>query len=187
MQGAYKKARKTYYLRRTAQNIAAVLVVILMCSGVFLSVNGEARAAFYGWCKEIYQIFFSYQFSERTTPSSPNEYGLYVPTWIPDGYSEIGRADNGLKQSIVYANENGDMIKYQQIYSAGSYDLFVSAKNAEISTVKIGEVAATLLIYPNGDTANVIIWTSDAGQLFQISSYEDKDILLRIAKSIMCE
>lgn len=49
--------------------------------------NVEARAAFFGWFKEIYQTYFVYRFEDKST--TEEDVVSYHLTWLPEGYTEV--------------------------------------------------------------------------------------------------
>ena len=47
---------------RSLQRIASIILVCLIACSAWLTVDAEARAAFFGWVKEIYETYFVYRF-----------------------------------------------------------------------------------------------------------------------------
>ena len=71
---------------KTMQRVASVVLAILIGGGAWLTVDVEARAAFFGWVKEVYETFFVYRFSGDADMSTKTS--NYEPNWIPDGYTK---------------------------------------------------------------------------------------------------
>lgn len=50
----------------TTKRIASIVLAILISGGVWLAVDVEARVAFVGWIKEIYETYMVYIFEDET-------------------------------------------------------------------------------------------------------------------------
>ena len=120
-------------------------------------------------------------------PSDANESagpGNYTLTQIPDGYELFYEEDTGARISKFYCNEPGNLLKYHYVYVPGENDVFIGAENAVITTAKVGQYTADLLLSDNPDVANTIAWTDENDNLFVVSGYFDTEELIRIAESI---
>ena len=51
------------YFYKTLHKAAAVILAILISGSAWLAVDTEARAAFFGWVREIYETYFVYRFA----------------------------------------------------------------------------------------------------------------------------
>lgn len=68
-----KKLRKRAdhpYFYKTLHKAAAVILAILISGSAWLAVDTEARAAFFGWVKEIYETYFVYRFASNSDEAS---------------------------------------------------------------------------------------------------------------------
>ena len=62
-----KRRAKHPVFYKTTRRVASIALAILITGGAWITVDAEARAAFVGWVKEVYEEFFVYRFnSERT-------------------------------------------------------------------------------------------------------------------------
>ena len=52
------------YFYKTLHKAAAVILAILISGSAWLAVDTEARAAFFGWVREIYETYFVYRFAK---------------------------------------------------------------------------------------------------------------------------
>ena len=71
---------------RIAQAAACLLLAALLSGCTVLAVSPEARAAFAGWVREVYETWFVYRYTGEEQPTSENT--VYAPTWVPEGYEE---------------------------------------------------------------------------------------------------
>ena len=166
----------------TTKRIASIVLAILISGGVWLAVDIEARAAFFGWIKEVYESYFVYRFEDdavsNINPSS------YRPTWLPSGYTEfyVDETDNTV--AIVYADEEGRMLKLNYIQNPNETDWFVKTEQVEIESATINGKPAELFISKDSETANAIIWTSDDNTAFYLSAFLSKADLIKVAESV---
>ena len=70
---------------RSLQRIASIILVCLIACGAWFTVDAEARSAFFGWVKEIYETYFVYRFEGNADYSESSV--AYRPTWLPEGYT----------------------------------------------------------------------------------------------------
>lgn len=79
------------------KRIASIVLAILITGGVWITVDAEARAAFVGWVKEVYEEFFVYRFNDETDiQNEPYEYEF---TWLPNGYVKLYEKDTGVSDN----------------------------------------------------------------------------------------
>lgn len=166
----------------TTKCIASIVLAILISGGVWLAVDIEARAAFFGWIKEVYESYFVYRFEDdavsNINPSS------YRPTWLPSGYTEFYVDETENTVAIVYADEEGRMLKLNYIQNPNETDWFVKTEQVEIESATINGKPAELFISKDSETANAIIWTSDDNTAFYLSAFLSKADLIKVAESV---
>lgn len=79
---------------RVMKAVACFLLVVLVGGGSVLALSADARAAFVGWVRDVYQSYetwFVYHFTgENNTVSEDIS---YHPTWIPQDYAELETLD----------------------------------------------------------------------------------------------
>lgn len=181
MRKLVRKMRHPFFYQ-AAKRIAAIFLAILIGAGIWLSVDTQARAAFYGWFKGIYGTYFSFRFSSNQV--SPAETTYNVPTWIPDEYSLLYEEDTGDRVTIIYASESNGMLSFSCVYRPGETDIFVDAANATLTSTVVGDYTADLLQFSSTGEASVIMWTDEAGRAYVISAYLSDVELEKIANSI---
>ena len=166
----------------TTKRIASIVLAILISGGVWLAVDIEARAAFFGWIKEVYESYFVYRFEDdavsNINPSS------YRPTWLPSGYTEFYVDETENTVAIVYADEEGRMLKLNYIQNPNETDWFVKTEQVEIESATINGKPAELFISKDSETANAIIWTSDDNTAFYLYAFLSKADLIKVAESV---
>lgn len=114
------------YFYKTLHKAAAVILAILISGSAWLAVDTEARAAFFGWVKEHYEMFFVYRFAGKSEEvTEPSQYQLEL---IPDGYSEKMTIDENGSVTVIYADNTGKRLKFGYMYNPNSTEWYIDTK-----------------------------------------------------------
>lgn len=171
------KERSAKYLKQAS--IAAVMA--LCCTGLFLAVNPEARAAVASWFRSIYEntlvYHFSAEYKEDTLPECDIGY-------IPEGYEEDRVIETGTEKTILYSNGN-DKFLVDWYMLSDNMALQVFSTDVELIPVTVNGHNAEFIVPRDASQTTDLIWTDDGrGIGFTVSSYLAKDEILKIAESI---
>ncbi|OUQ60736.1 hypothetical protein B5E56_06170 [Flavonifractor sp. An112] len=169
-------------LYRSLYKIASIVLVLLISGGTWITVDAEARAAFLGWVKEIYETYFVYRIedSDSSIPANSD----YRPTWLPDGYTESIIDSTGSTVMIIYTNADNQMLTFRYTYSLDEVDWFVDVEQAQIKSTIVNGYSADILVAEDVDCANVIMWTIDDKCAFYISAFLSESELVQMAESV---
>lgn len=167
------------------QKVVSIILVIAIGSGIWLAIDTDTRAAVFGWFKAQYENIFQYHFEGSIVPETEQSYEL---GWLPEGYTFHHRNDTDISSTVMYANQDGDMLTLR--YTAGSddsnTDFFLTNDSKSSKTVKIGSTTADLYLTSPSDSSNAIVWASpENNRLFSITSIEDEDTLIKMAENII--
>lgn len=161
--------------------VASIVLAILITGSAWITVDVEARAAVFGWVKEIYETYFVFRHDGITdTNTEPAD---YRPTWIPGGYSEFRVNASETRTVVIYDNEAGEMIRFSFIQDPDETDWFIDVSQAGIKNATVNGNKADLLIAQNPEEANAIAWISD-DTAFYVTGFVDESDLIRIAESV---
>ena len=164
---------------RALLRVACAFLAFLLGSGVFLAVNPEARAAFFGWVRTQYERLFVYDVANTGEQTELPEYTL---GWLPEGYEEVERYSDPKSTRIVYANIIGNKIDF--IYSKTA-EIHLIPDSNNISSITINDQSAEIYNsqLPNGN--NNLIWSSkDGTMLFELIGTCNETTLINMAKNI---
>ena len=156
------------YFYRAIRRIASIFLAAILVGSMYLAVDMEARAAFLGWIKEVYEHSIVY----RIMPSSAaKDLPHYELTWLPDGFDEPDIYENETVYSALYQNSSTGEIVIFDYYRLSS------------------EVQAKLFTDQQPDSSdsesNNLLWIdTEAGVFCAIDSNLSKDVILHIAESI---
>jgi len=161
---------------------ASFLLAAAVAGAVWLSVDVQARAAFFGWIRDRYEAYVVYRNAGGDAGTSVQpEYEL---GWVPNGYS-MGRSfgDGGCTY-IVYENAEKEYLTFSYLHASdGDTSLFYGGE-MEVRKTAVGDRTAELLLPDSSENSPAIIWTGDDDTLFYISGYLSEDELVKAAEHI---
>ena len=167
---------------KTMHRVASILLVILVTGSAWITVDAEARAAFFGWVKERYETYFIYRFEDSANINT--DIVNYRPTWIPEGYTEFYVDETEGTTAVVYANETGNMLKLNYVNNPDETDWFVKTEQVEIKYATINGCMAELFVSKDAETANAVMWITSDNTAFYLSAFLEEKDLLKVAESI---
>ena len=169
-------------LYKTMHRVASVVLAILITGGAWMTVDTEARAAFFGWIKEVYETYFVYRFEDNSDANK--EWVDYRPTLIPNGYTEFYSDTTEDTIIVVYANEEGEMLKFSYIRNPDETDWFVGTDQLIVEQIMINDIPAELVTSTEPETASAVMWTTADNTAFNVSGFLTSEELIAIAKSV---
>ena len=125
MRRTFRKAKHPVIYKLPKYAACFVLAVALV-SGTWLTVDAEARAAFFAWVREQYEAFVEYRFIGEAPQE--NEIVDYELTWLPEGYSETESHILAGSSITIYKNESGRIIQFSYSQGGDATSLFVKSK-----------------------------------------------------------
>lgn len=167
---------------RTMQRVALIILTILLAGGAWITVDAEAKAAFFGWVREIYETYVVYIF--KTEAPDDVEAADYRPTWIPEGYTEFYFDDSEATVFVTYSNEAGQMMNFSYSHNPDETMWLVDRNNAVISQTVVNGRIAELFTSTSMDNASAMIWSTEDNTVFYLSAFLDDAELIRIAESV---
>lgn len=182
MRHAFCKAKHPVIYKLPKYAACFVLAVVLT-SGTWLTVDAEARAAFFAWMREQYAAFVEYRFIGQ--PPQESESIDYKLTWLPEGYSEIESYILAGSSIAVYRNETGQIIQFSYSRGGDATSLFVKSDYSKIIPTELGNVLAEYYEAKNHSDANALVWISEDGEImFCITAFEHKEVLVKMAENV---
>lgn len=163
---------------RALVRVACAFLAFLLGSGVFLAVNPEARAAFFGWVRTQYEQLFVYDVANTGEQTELPEYTL---GWLPEGYEEVGRYIYPEYIWILYSDNNNEI---DFLYS---YDnkLYLSYADSMVKQTCVKNLPAEFYYSQKDNGRNAIVWSDpDTPMLFIINSKFEENIMIRMAENI---
>lgn len=187
----YNKSVKRKKLWKTSQKVftkVAVFIFIVILGISILAVGVEAfRGKLLNFIVEIQEEYTKIEVKDNNDDllddiSNVNIQDwddLYLPTYIPKGFSPSITEDTSKMINIHYSNTVGDTVIFSQYKEIGT-DLKIDTQDADTEVIIIqGEEG--ILAEKDGD--NSIVWHNHESA-FIIRSTIDKEELIKMAESI---
>ena len=167
---------------RSLQRIASIILVCLIACGAWFTVDAEARAAFFGWVKEIYETYFVYRFEGNADYSESSV--AYRPTWLPDGYTEFHTSETESITAVLYQNEEGLILTFQYTHNPNETDWFIDAEHAVITETTVNGCPAEIFMTDNITDSSSIAWIDEQNSVFSVSAFLSESELIKIAENV---
>lgn len=169
------------FLYKSLQRVASIFLAILLGGTIWLTVDVEARAEFFGWVKSVYENYIVYRFEPE---SHPNDSEIYLPTWLPTGYNEVSADYSGGTAMICYIGPDEHGLVFSYSIDSTNVDWFLDTSVSTVKQVYVNGISADLLISEGPEAVNTIVWMSDHNTVFYISASLPEIDMIKIAESI---
>lgn len=181
-----KLARRTdhpviYWVQKA---VACILLTILIGGVGILTFSTEARAAFVGWVREVYESWFVYKYTGEDQ-EFPKDTEFQI-TWLPEGFIEVTHSTSENQICTFFQDENSNSIMFLYTRNMESANLYIEESGVETQTVQIGHLYADLYLDQQPDGANALVW-NDRGVLFELYGNCSGDDLIKIAENVCVE
>lgn len=178
---SYQPKKKYIIWPRVRSAAACFLLAVLLTGSAILTFSVEARAAFFGWVREQYAVFYEYFFEGEVVTSDPAKYEL---GWVPEGYTLFSSYELPGGEGLVYTDEKGHMVSFTYTSNtSGGTAFFVDGVDYEQKSATVNGCHADVYIATDPTQTSSIVWTSDE-TLFYIAAPLDEDGLIKTAENI---
>lgn len=168
---------------RIVQVVACLLLAALLSGCTVLAVSPEARAAFEGWIRELFEGYTEYHYIGEEKDSLGDI--IYQPTWIPDGYEVCSEYSDPWHVNIHYQNADEELTSFHYSMYSESLVAQVHWGGAEVEHIFVNGYPADLYLEPDPGDISVLMWMNDeVGALFTISAPISGDELIKMAESV---
>lgn len=169
---------------QTLQRIAAVFLALLIGSGIWLTVDADASAAFRKWIQSVYENSIVYRFFNGT--GEMTSLGQYRLTWVPEGYEESYIEAFDYYILIEYENIEGEKL-YLYCTRLNDRAQFEAVLDEMMEPVEVTVDGMRGMFSQSKTSAqfNELFWFDDDHDVaFQLSSSLEKSVMLHIAKNV---
>lgn len=168
-----------YWLKK---GLACLLLAAFLGGGV-LAVSGEARAAFFGWTREVYETCFEYRYTGENA-AAPGNF-VYLPAWIPDGFEVFHESYSVGQVNISYSTQEGGLAHFSYYVNDTVVDLHIVSESCQVRQVFVGEYPADLYLDNIEGENNSLVWTDgQRGVIFAISAPLSGEELIKMGESV---
>lgn len=185
IQALRKQENHRLAIHKVMRGCVAAILAFIMGTGVFLTVNVEARAAVIAWIQEVFEDRIEYWF----TGDSKNEFPEYDLTWAPDDMECIYDETTEHSRSVVYMNRNdpqqGFTFSYSRMQEGSGTIMVINETAHSMIPVDINGMAGDLYLSQDPEITHCLIWFDEEHQItFNLTSYMDSEVILHIAESV---
>lgn len=163
---------------------ACFLLVVSLSLGTLMAVSPQARAWVVSWVTEWHEDHVTYRFRGEDLPTEALR--DWVPTYLPDGYTEVDRTCLTESVIITYRNEATSQeieFSYEPIMEGMGFN--VDNENRSIYDITIQNMSGHLLQSLLPTKPHILVWFDDEYHYgFCLISYEPCDILIQVAESV---
>ena len=183
MRRTFRKAKHPI-IYKLPKYAACFVLAVALASGIWLTVDAEARAAFFAWVRAQYGTFVEYRFI-GDSPQTDDQFKQYELTYLPEGFSEVNSMEADGNDVVVCQDISGNMILFSYSQGDDAISLFVESNSSEIQTVWIKNTEAEFYLSNDLDGANVLIWKSEKDNIvFCITANLSKSTMIELAESV---
>lgn len=163
--------------------VACVVLAVVLASGIWLTVDVEARAAFFAWVREQYELFVEYRFIGESPQE--NEIVDYDLTWLPEGFSFQKEQSLGNSTCLTYTDDSGKRIIFSYFHGDDATSLFVASDYTVVKSVRIRNIKADFYQAGEEASANVLVWLSEEDtSCFYIMADFSEDTMIKLAENV---
>lgn len=167
---------------RTMQRIAMFILAILVAGSIWIAVDTNARAAFFGWVGDFIGQYFV--FHHEAEPNGSVESADYRPAWIPEGYTEESVRVLHEKTVVRYTNDRGKLLRFSYMNTSDEMDWFFDTSQGSTRSCYVGKYSATLFISSSDDVASALTWVNSNDTAFHVTGFVSEDELIKMAESV---
>lgn len=182
MRRTFRKAKHPV-IYKLPKYAACFILAVALASGTWLTVDAEARAAFFAWVREQYESFVEYGFiGEPPQESNAVEYDL---TWLPSEFHLIDKQAIDGNTLMIYADDSGQRITFSYSHGDNATSLFVASDYTEVKSVQVGNIKADFYQAGEEASANVLVWLSEEDTFcFCIMADLSEDTMIKLAENV---
>lgn len=183
MQRLFNRYHRKRRFKRIVQSVAAVVVLVLLGSAIWLMMETDAYADFSKWLREVYEDSVIYRFFDHRDNLN-NELPEYCFGWLPDGY-ELKRPEQVPREKVLaaYNDDNVVFLIYKIMDEDNSTYIFGDGMQSKKITVHGSDAVLYYDVFVDSGYSNTIVWME--GELtFTLSTTEDEKTAEKIANNV---
>ena len=182
MRRTFRKAKHPV-IYKLPKYAACFVLAVALTSGTWLTVDAEARAAFFAWVRERYEAFVEYRFiGEVPQENTIMEYEL---TWLPEGFSFQKEQDLDGGTYLTYTDDSGQRIIFSCLKGDDAASLFVTSDYTEVQSTQVGDICADFYQADGEASSNMLVWSSAENDLvFYIMADIPESTMIKMAEGV---
>ena len=192
MAALIRKQKRSPSARRAftiAKRAAVLLLVLLLCGGLFLAVNTEARAAVLQWFRETFSHSVLYRFPEAQTDAP---LPACTMGWVPEGF-ELSESyyDESTICFFTYRETDGSRgfsLDYSYMFDGTHIELLNIDDPGRIEAVEINGMDGEFCPANDPSDYSSLVWFDEPrGIVFDLAGDISREDILHIAREVKLE
>lgn len=163
---------------------ACLFLAVLLSGGVWLSVDAEARAAFFGWVSQRLDGDYHYFFQGGDT-AWPEDI-RYTLSQVPEGYAPYDHHEDGRGLvRDVYTNPAGLTFSFEYLVGDASQLFLFTGEEGARRAVTVHGTPADFYPSTGENVSSTLVWRDEeTGALLYISGCFHEETLIQLAESV---
>ena len=170
-----KKKRVNAPVRIPRREIAIAAACIVLTVFLIPATSEAARRRISEMIKKVMPQYTEYQLDQEILGFDGK---YYVPTYIPDGFSQIGSESSEFEYILSYQNSNDEY--FDIMISCSSAALQLNTEDADRETVVIGDEYGEFITKDGG---SCVIWSTET-TIFTVDGELSREEMLKVARNI---
>lgn len=178
----WAKRRSRPVWKKTIQRIVAVFLAVFIGLGGAMVISPTVRAAVINWITEWYETHIVYRYSGEDIQGKMPQYGI---TALPDGYRETSRDVVPTSVSVIYENEDHDLIFLDYTFMQEGAANVIVTEGCQAEDVLANGHEGTLFIPDDPQNMKTLTWIDpEANIQFTLNASLSENDILHIAESV---
>lgn len=169
------KRRSKAPVRIPRREIAIAAACIVLTVFLIPATSEAARRRISEMIKKVMPQYTEYQLDQEILGFDGK---YYVPTYIPDGFSQIGSESSEFEYILSYQNSNDEY--FDIMISCSSAALQLNTEDADRETVVIGDEYGEFI---TKDGWSCVIWSTET-TIFTVDGELSREEMLKVARNI---
>ena len=172
---------------QTVRRVAIILIAILFAGTIWIAIDSDARAAFFGWFGEYTGYYYDYHHVGSARETEEAAHGApagYRPIWIPEGYAEKSVRVFNDKTTVLYVNDSGELVRFSYVITSRDYNWSFDFSQGETVDCQVGDQPANLFRSHTEKTSSAVTWIGTDNTAFHVTGFVSEEELLKMAESV---
>lgn len=169
------------YLYQSLNRVAGILLALVLTGAVWLSIDVQAREAFFGWLRETYETFFAYRYIGDKQQET--EVWNYRPMELPNDWVEVECWTDESGGTVLYSDGTDGL--YHFTYTWVDTGVPIVAETKQPKEVSVVGGPADFYAATGSSENAMLVWTEEeTGTLFVLSAALSEEEMIEIAESV---
>lgn len=179
---SWAKRRGRPIWKKTLQRVAAVFLAVCIGFGGVMAISPTVRAAVIQWITEWYETHIVYRYSGEDIQGEMPQYEI---AGLPEEYQETSRNIGPASVSIIYENEEHDLICLDYTFMQDGAANLIVTEGFQMENVLINEHEGTLFVPDDPKDMSSLTWIdSEENIQFTLNASLPKNDILHIAEMV---